>query len=203
MRDFIHCMCGMALVFAGAGVARGQAAPPAVDAPIAARRVVGGGSWRSDGRAARTAQRWDLQLSRGAGDALTGRVTLQDSPLLSTGTVHARIVGRNVAGFVADEAGNRALTFRGTIEADRMSGTYTDRTGETGAWAWDGPPPQYAVADALAAGTRRAQRRADRGRHGAVGTVAGGVRGAGAVAAGGRVGAAGGGSGAGPGRCRW
>lgn len=142
MRAFVRSAASLAVLLGSAAAVLGQTAPPAVEAPIAARRVAGGGSWQSDGGAVRATRRWDLQLSRGADDALTGRVTLQGSPLLSTGTVRARIIGRNVAGTVADDAGNRAITFQGTIEADRMSGTYTDRTGETGAWAWDGPPPQ-------------------------------------------------------------
>jgi len=125
-----------------ATAAHAQTELPAVDAPITASRIAGGGAWQTDGLAGRAAQRWDLQLTRGAGGALTGPVTLHGSPLLTTGTVHARIVGRTVSGSVADAAGNRALTFQGTVDADRMHGTYTDRTGETGAWAWDGPPPQ-------------------------------------------------------------
>jgi len=125
-----------------ATAARAQTDLPAVDAPITASRIAGGGAWQTDGLAGRATQRWDLQLTRGADGALTGPVTLQGSPLLTTGTVHARILGRTVSGFVADAAGNRALTFQGSVETDRMHGTYTDRTGETGAWAWDGPPPQ-------------------------------------------------------------
>jgi len=142
MSDTTRHIIAVAALLASATAVLAQTDLPAVDAPITASRIAGGGAWQTDGLAARAAQRWDLQLTRGAAGALTGPVTLHGSPLLTTGTVHARLVGRTVSGYIADANGNRALTFQGSVETDRMHGTYTDRTGETGAWAWDGPPPQ-------------------------------------------------------------
>ncbi len=112
------------------------------DAPITARVIEGGGQWKTEGLAAKSSQRWDLQLTRGDDDTLTGRVTLGDSPLATSANVHGRLVGRTLTGRLIDDEGNYVASFEGTIGIGRMSGSYTDRTGESGTWEWEGPPPK-------------------------------------------------------------
>jgi hypothetical protein len=117
--------------------------PPSVDPPITARVIEGGGAWKTDGESPKASQRWELDVTRGDDNSLSGQVTLHDSPLLTTGKVQGRILGgRTVTGRVLNEAGEAVVSFQGRIGTEEMSGTYTDSTGETGEWVWEGVPPQ-------------------------------------------------------------
>jgi hypothetical protein len=53
-----------------------------------------------------------------------------------------QISGQSLTGNVVDDNGKQIVSFSGTITATGISGTYTDRTGETGNWSWDGPVPK-------------------------------------------------------------
>jgi hypothetical protein len=108
---------------------------PSVDPPITARVI--------EGESPKASQRWELDVTRGDDNTLSGQVTLHDSPLLTTGKVQGRILGgRTVTGRVLNEAGEAVVSFQGRIGTEEMSGTYTDSTGETGEWVWEGVPPQ-------------------------------------------------------------
>lgn len=122
----------------------GWAQTGALGAPaaITAQDIRGGGGWKTDGKGPAPTQRWGSQITRGPDNSLTGRVTLNGSPLANAGNVHGQIVGTNASGTLTDDAGQQIATFVGTVTQSGLSGTYTDRTGETGSWSWDGPPPQ-------------------------------------------------------------
>lgn len=102
------------------------------------REVHGAGDWQTRGGSKRATQRWDLAVQRTADGFLRGRIYIRDSPLMSDGLVEAHVSGNLVAGFITDEQGELVASFRGTVQGTRMSGTYTDRTGEAGDWEWDG-----------------------------------------------------------------
>ena len=97
------------------------------------------GGWKTEGRAEKVTQRWDLSLTRAEDGSVSGQIAVADSPLLANGTVRGRMDGRRISGVILDESGNRAASFEGTVGADQiLRGTYTDRTGETGEWEWEG-----------------------------------------------------------------
>jgi hypothetical protein len=109
---------------------------------ITAREVHGGGGWKTDGKAQRSAQRWSLDVQRSDDDSIRGRISVADSPLFTDGNVEGKIDGRIVTGTISDDAGNRIATFTGIVTEIGMSGKYTDRTGEVGEWNWDGAVPR-------------------------------------------------------------
>ncbi len=109
---------------------------------ITSTSLEGGGDWRTDGRAAKPAQQWTIQLLHSADNALRGRISVAGSPLLDGGNVEGAISGATVSGTISDDEGNRVARFEGKVTASGMSGTYRDRTGETGTWMWNGPPPK-------------------------------------------------------------
>jgi hypothetical protein len=102
----------------------------------------GGGAWQPDGRAALAAQRWSLDVQRASDGSLRGHISVAASPIVSAGNVEGKIDGQSVSGMISDDEGNALVRFEGTLTATGMAGKYTDRTGEVGAWVWDGPPPQ-------------------------------------------------------------
>ncbi len=101
-----------------------------------------GGGWKSDGKSQRAAQRWTLDVKRAADDTVSGRVILADSPLASAGNVRGHIVGTNFSGSVTDDDGNLVAKLAGRVSKQGIDGTYTDRTGETGEWHWEGALPE-------------------------------------------------------------
>lgn len=109
-----------------------------------ARPVRSNGNWQCDGeRGAQVPQRWDIDLTRAADDALEGRVHLAGSPLLANGLLRGRVTGRRVAGSIDDAAGNHVADFVGVVAPNgSVRGSYQDRTGEVGRWSWDGPLPR-------------------------------------------------------------
>jgi hypothetical protein len=111
-------------------------------APITARDIAGRGAFKADRQNPMPMQRWDLQVTRGDDNSISGRVNLGGSPLANAGKVQGHIVGTNVSGTVTDDDGNKVASFTGTVTANGITGVYTDRTGETGSWSWDGPPPK-------------------------------------------------------------
>jgi hypothetical protein len=107
---------------------------------LASLRGVGG--WQGEARGG-TAQRWQIDLTRRADDAIEGTVTLEGSPLLQTGTLRGTIEGRTVSGRLSDPAGNHVADFVGRIAPDgSWRGSYRDRSGEVGRWSWDGRTAQ-------------------------------------------------------------
>ena len=106
----------------------------------AARTVIASGDWRTEGRLRRASQRWDLDLVR-KGDAVRGTIDVADSPLVSRGAVQGRVRGRRIEGRIADESGAPVARFHGLITPNGMSGTWRDRTGDSGTWAWTGRLP--------------------------------------------------------------
>jgi hypothetical protein len=115
-----------------------QSAPAA----ITASQLHGGGGWKTAGKAVLAQQHWHVDALRATDNTLRGRVTLGGSPLASAGNLVGQISGQHVSGNVVDDTGKEIVKFTGTITATGISGTYTDRTGETGNWSWDGPVPQ-------------------------------------------------------------
>lgn len=131
-------LLAIGFVIALPGAVHSQSA--ARDHPILTSTTArGDGGWKTDGLTEKVTQRWDLSLRRGADGSISGQISVDDSPLLATGTVQGRLDGRRISGVILDEAGNRAASFEGNVGADRvLRGTYTDRTGETGEWEWEG-----------------------------------------------------------------
>ncbi|MBX3024858.1 hypothetical protein KF840_08100 [bacterium] len=98
----------------------------------------GAGGWQRDVRDG-AAQRWQIDVTRRADDAIEGTVTLQGSPLMQTGTLRGTIEGKTVSGSLSDPAGNHVADFVGRIGPDgTWRGSYRDRSGEVGRWSWDG-----------------------------------------------------------------
>lgn len=98
----------------------------------------GAGGWQGAARGA-SAQRWQIDVTRRADDAIEGTVTLEGSPLMRTGTLRGTIEGRMVSGRLSDPAGNHVADFVGRIAPDgSWRGSYRDRSGEVGRWSWDG-----------------------------------------------------------------
>ena len=114
-----------------------QDAPPAAT-PV--QDIAGNGGWKPDQQSPAATQPWTLQVTRAADNSITGRVAIAGSPLLTSGNVQGQIVGENVSGTITDDAGTIVARFDGTINASGMWGTYTDYTGEVG--AWEGAAPQ-------------------------------------------------------------
>jgi hypothetical protein len=100
-----------------------------------------GGSWKTAGARRRPLQRWSLDVVRAEGGDLTGYVVIDDSPLLTRGRVRGRLDGDTVSGIITDPKGDEAVRFTGAVVGGRLRGTFVDRTGETGEWAWDAPLP--------------------------------------------------------------
>ena len=109
-------------------------------ASITTSDIRGSGAWQTEGKLHRAAQQWSLDVAREPDNSIRGRISVNDSPLLSAGNVEGQIVGNRVSGKVSDDDGRHLLTFDGKVTSDGMFGTYTDRTGEVGTWAWDGLP---------------------------------------------------------------
>jgi hypothetical protein len=109
---------------------------------ITARAIRGSGGWKSDGKETAAAQQWSLNVTRGDDNSIRGRVTLSGSPLASAGNVSGHIIGTTVSGTITDDDGKQIATFQGTASKAGMSGKYTDRTGETGEWSWQGNLPE-------------------------------------------------------------
>lgn len=104
--------------------------------------VRGDGGWKTDGKAQRAAQRWNIDLKRLEDDTLTGLVTIEDSPLMHDGTLAGKIEGGRVSGTIQDDKGLHVATFVGTANGSGgFRGSYEDRTGEVGDWEWAGPLP--------------------------------------------------------------
>lgn len=144
MKSFVTAAFVVSIAFASSAFADGAAMRSGsgeLKPAIRADELRGGGSWKTDGRGARSAQQWELDLQR-AGERLTGSIRIADSPLLETGAVSARIRGTRVSGVILDGAGSEVAQFEGAVRRDGMSGTYRDRTGESGEWTWHGPPPE-------------------------------------------------------------
>lgn len=118
---------GLSLVFMiGASVV------DAADPPQSA--VASAGEWRTEGRAARASQDWQLDVRRD-GDKLTGTIILGDSPLARVGKVDAHIRGNIIRGSIRGEDGRHVARIFGQIDETGLRGTYRDRTGETGTWS--------------------------------------------------------------------
>ncbi|HSP96253.1 MAG TPA: hypothetical protein VL049_03260 [Candidatus Dormibacteraeota bacterium] len=102
----------------------------------------GAGGWQREARGG-AAQRWQIDVTRRADDAIEGTVTLQGSPLMQTGTLRGTIDGKMISGRLSDPAGNHVADFVGRIAPDgTWRGSYRDRSGEVGRWSWDGSTAQ-------------------------------------------------------------
>jgi hypothetical protein len=115
-----------------------QTAPAAITAP----QLHGGGGWKPAAKAALPGQQWHVDALRATDNTLRGRVSLGGSPLAAAGNLVGQISGQSLSGNVVDDNGKPIASFTGTVSSTGISGTYTDRTGETGNWSWDGPLPQ-------------------------------------------------------------
>lgn len=92
------------------------------------------GRWQSR-RAGHEARPWRAQLARDTETgALTGRIVVVGSGLLSDGAVIGAIDGTRVSGAIS-ERGARVATFTGSVFTGGMSGTYETASGDTGTWS--------------------------------------------------------------------
>ena len=112
------------------------------DEAIRAHRLNGSGRWAAAGNKRGSLQRWSLNVERDDDGKLDGTVVIDNSPLLKSGVVGGSMHGRHLSGTIGDASGAEIAEFRGVIAPDGVRGTYTDRTGETGEWVWDGPLPE-------------------------------------------------------------
>lgn len=142
MNKYLFAAVVIAAGATGRIVCAQQAELQSVPAAVTARDIAGSGAFKADGKNPAPIQRWDLQVTRGDDNSISGRVNLGGSPLANAGNVQGHIVGTNVSGTVTDDDGNKVASFTGTVTAKGITGVYTDRTGETGSWSWDSPPPQ-------------------------------------------------------------
>jgi hypothetical protein len=142
MNRYIIVALVIAVGATGTIVSAQEAELQSVPAAVTARDIAGSGAFKADGKNPMPMQRWDLQVTRGDDNSISGRVNLGGSPLANAGNVQGHIVGTNVSGTVIDDDGNKVASFTGTVTANGITGMYTDRTGETGSWSWDGPPPK-------------------------------------------------------------
>lgn len=104
-------------------------------------RTVGDGVWQRDvrqGVSVKPAAHLGVDLVR-EGDRISGTVDLTGSPLADRGVVSGTVRGGHVRGTIHSEAGDSIASFSGTVTDDGMSGSYRDRTGETGTWSWSEP----------------------------------------------------------------
>jgi len=83
-----------------------------------------------------------LDLTRGEDGSIHGRISLGDSPLARSGNVEGWIRGKRVIGTIRGDSGRRIARFKGRVTPRGIRGTYRDRTGEAGTWAWEGTLPQ-------------------------------------------------------------
>lgn len=109
-----------------------------VDAALARPVIRGAGPWGASGGRRQGRERWQLDVHRGDDCSIAGRVALSGSPLASAGNVQGQIEGRRVWGSIVDDQGALIADFTGMVTATGLTGSYRDRTGETGRWAWDG-----------------------------------------------------------------
>lgn len=138
-----HILVAITIAIGTTSIVRAQQAElQSVPAAVTARDIAGSGAFKADGKNPAPMQRWDLQVIRGDDSSISGRVNLGGSPLANAGNVQGHIVGTNVSGTVIDDDGHKVASFTGTVTANGITGMYTDRTGETGSWSWDGPPPK-------------------------------------------------------------
>ena len=99
---------------------------------------VGAGAWKAQGKIENPSQRWSVDVKRTADGSVSGQITVEDSPLLSSGTLVGKVEGQSIAGTINDDNGLQAATFSGRrSDSGTFRGTYEDRTGEVGTWEWD------------------------------------------------------------------
>lgn len=109
---------------------------------LTARTVRGKGTWKTAGVGRRQLQHWSVDVQRRDSGELTGTVTVNDSPLLASGTVRGKIVGDRVSGTITTADAGETVRFWGIAKGRKLRGIYTDRTGTIGEWAWEGLLPE-------------------------------------------------------------
>ena len=90
--------------------------------------------------------RWDVQFNGDAGGGMKGKVRIggiRVSRAGNVGNIQWKLSDGQLSGTVSDEAGEGVLaSFKGTVSAKRIAGTFTTADGQTGSWTWEGPLPQ-------------------------------------------------------------
>ena len=132
------CAVSMVVIFARGSASLAQETALVGPPPLAARDVHGAGLWKSDGKQGRGSQHWKLDVVRGPDDSLRGRISVANSPVIADANVDGRISGDIVRGLILDDAGIPLASFEGKVSPGGITGKYTDRSGETGQWAWHG-----------------------------------------------------------------
>ncbi len=128
--------------------------PPPEPSAIHGRRVAGDGGWEvhhdEHGRVLRRprlpdgppeSKRWHADITVADDDSVTGSIAVHvaGNQLITNGRVRGRRAGQRIWGEVLDDDGIPAATFEGVIGATGVSGTFTARNDDVGAWSWDGP----------------------------------------------------------------
>ncbi len=139
-RSVVSLVLTALLIFSSTPAATADSDPAAP--ALRAERLVGGGDWQVHGKNKLANQHWNLDLRRGPGNTLEGTVDLSGSPLATHGIVRAKLQGVIVDGTITGEDGELVATIHGYLTKLGCEGTYTDRTGETGNWEWQGQLPE-------------------------------------------------------------
>jgi hypothetical protein len=101
--------------------------------------VNAGGEWvtASDG-VTRTSQHWNVDALRFKDSQIRGRISVSGSTLFDSANLEGQFSGRGVFGKLVDDEGNELASFEGAVTSAGASGTYRDRNGDVGEWAWEG-----------------------------------------------------------------
>lgn len=91
-------------------------------------------------------ERWEVQLHDAEnGMTVDGTVRVTGVPIGRPDKLeklHLTLSGSTVSGTVNANGGNVLAWFNGEVSGDRIHGTFTAVTGQTGAWEWEGPIPE-------------------------------------------------------------
>jgi hypothetical protein len=106
---------------------------------VTTEELHGGGGWvtASDG-VTRIGQRWNIDALRFEDEQIRGRITVSGSRFFDEANVEGQFSGRGVFGKLVDDEGKELASFEGAVTSTGASGTYRDRSGDVGEWAWEG-----------------------------------------------------------------
>jgi len=103
--------------------------------------IAGNGRWKAHGQRQRLRQRWSVDVERNDEGSISGQLVVEDSELFSSGHIEGSVRGGRITGVIFSTHGDPVAQFNGVATSQGINGSYTDRTGGTGEWFWDGPLP--------------------------------------------------------------